>query len=264
MRCLIEEIKRDKVSSVGAPKAIVVDAFEWSNHGETGKTYTYHMSQERFERTNPNVYRISIVDEEGEEHVISIMSYYDFVDYNISDCIGDRLVEQLAGKMGIEPDIIWNLIEQDLHALQEKIREEFSHTEEYKVSTQNREIIRTYEQNKKKFCMELGVDATKYDRCYNVFGELMDGAYLNKIHESVAERQKFSENSRRKHKQAWRNFSGASSFFSSHSTYSEEEKEMLAKFYKVLAKKFHPDANPGIDTSKEMQLLNQIKKEWDV
>ena len=43
------------------------------------------------------------------------------------------------------------------------------------------------------------------------------------------------------------------------SNYSEEEKDMLKQFYRVLSKKYHPDANPNTDTSKQMQLLNQLK-----
>lgn len=264
MQCLIEKFERPSVHSFGASKEIVVEEFEWSNHGETGKTYTYRMSPERFERNNKTAYHIIIEDDEGIRHTVSTMSYYDFVDYNIEDCIGDRLIEQLAKKMGIPSEKIWSVIEDDLQDLQQKIRDEFSQTEEYQVSKKNQEIIATYERNKKRFCMELGVDAAKYDRCYNVFGELMDGEYLSKIHQTVEDRKKFSENSRRKHKEAWRNFSGSSDFFSSKSNYCEEDKEMLSRFYKVLAKKFHPDANPGVDTSKEMQLLNQIKKDWGV
>lgn len=264
MQCKIEEIFRDRVESVGAPIKILVDEFEWSNNGETGKNYTYRMSPERFERTNNTAYRISIIDEEGVAHIIATMSYYNFVDYAISDCIGDRLIEQLAQKMGVSSQDIWSLIEEDLKALQEKIREEFSRTEEYIISKKNQEIIKTYEQNKKKFCMEYGVDGAKYDRCYNVFGELMDSEYLNRIYEQVAEREKFSENSRRKHKDTWRNFSGSSTFFSGGGSYTEEEKVMLSKFYKVLAKKYHPDGNPGVDTSNEMQLLNKVKKDWGV
>lgn len=45
-------------------------------------------------------------------------------------------------------------------------------------------------------------------------------------------------------------------------TISDDDKEMLKQFYSTLSKKFHPDVNPGEDTSKQMQLLNQLKKEW--
>lgn len=44
--------------------------------------------------------------------------------------------------------------------------------------------------------------------------------------------------------------------------HSDKDKETLKQFYRILSKKFHPDANPDIDTSNQMQLLNQLKLEW--
>lgn len=265
MECRIEEIELPEVTSKGAPKKIIVDEFEWTNHGEHGKTYTYRMSADRFERTNHKAYRILIVEDDGTKYVVSTVSYYDFIDYNIEDCIGDRLIDKIAKETGKESEEIWQMIDEKLGPLQERIKLEFGETEEYLENKKNQQIIEAYKKAKKKFSMELGVDQTKYDHVYNVFGELKDADYLNKIHEQIKERQKFSENSKRKQKEAWRNFSGSSDFFGGGgSSYKEEDKELLAKFYKTLAKKYHPDANPGIDTSKEMQLLNQLKKEWGV
>lgn len=45
---------------------------------------------------------------------------------------------------------------------------------------------------------------------------------------------------------------------------SHYEKETLKQFYRVLSKKFHPDENPDIDTSKQMTILNRLKDEWGV
>ena len=39
---------------------------------------------------------------------------------------------------------------------------------------------------------------------------------------------------------------------------------MLKQFYKVLSKKYHPDLNPGKDTTAEMQLLNRLKQGWGI
>lgn len=265
MECKIEEFERSQVNSIGAPKKLLVDEFEWVNGDEHGKTYTYRFSAERFERTNHKAYRIIVVEDDGKEYLVATLSYYDFVDYNIEDCIGDRLIEKIANEMNTTTDAVWEVIDSKLENLQTKIRLEFGQTEEYLENKKNQQIVETYKKAKRKFSLELGVDQAKYDHIYNVFGELKDAEYLNKIHEQIKEREKFSENSRKKHKEAWRNFSGSSDFFGGGGgNFKEEDKEMLAKFYKVLAKKFHPDANPGLDTSKEMQLLNELKKEWGV
>ena len=268
MDCLLEKFEKDSVNSIGSPKEIIVDSYQWSANGETGMTYTYHMSSQRFERANKTSYRIYMEDTQGgldRRYLITTLSYYDFVDFEIQDCIGERKIEELALQIGMAKDELWEKVICKAKKLQEEIREEFSQTEEYKVSMKNREIIEQYKKDKLKFCREYGLDGTKYDRCYNVFGQLMNSDYLNKLKEMIHEREKFSEHSRKKHKQAWRNFSGQSDFFRGSTTsYKEEDKEMLAKFYKVLAKKYHPDSNPGIDTTKEMLFLNQLKKDWGI
>ena len=263
MECRIEEIQRPEVTSKGAPKKIIVDEFEWTNGGEHGTTYTYRMSSERFERENHTAYRIIIVEDDGKEYAVATVSYYDFVDYNIEDCIGDRMIDQIAREMGIDSEQVWKMVDEKLEPLQQKIKLEFEQSEEYLENKKNQKIIEDYKKAKKKFSMELGVDQTNYDRIYNVFGELKDAEYLNKIYEQIEERAKFSENSKRKKKDAWRNFSGYSDFFGGGgAVYKEEDREILAKFYKTLAKKYHPDANLGVDTSKEMHLLNRLKKDW--
>lgn len=43
-----------------------------------------------------------------------------------------------------------------------------------------------------------------------------------------------------------------------------DETAMLKQFYKVLSKKYHPDLNPGKDTTAEMQLLNRLKQGWGI
>lgn len=44
--------------------------------------------------------------------------------------------------------------------------------------------------------------------------------------------------------------------------YTDEEKVILKQFYRVLAKKFHPDSNAGKDTTKQMALLNKLHGQW--
>lgn len=265
MKCIAEQIVKEHVNSIGASKEILVESYNYVSHGETGKTYTYKMSPDRFERPIKIAYNVTIEDEATKEsfHLITL-TYYDFVDYELKHIIGTRRVEEAARVFSQDVETIWNVVLNELQPIQSKIREEFSCSEEYITNKKNREIIETYKKKKLKFSREYGIDAMKYDRCYNVFGEVVNQEYLNKIHEMVKDREKYSENSRKKHKQAWRNFTGGSGFFSGGGHYKEDEKEVLSKFYKVLAKKYHPDANPNKDTSKEMTLLNRLKKEWNV
>ena len=102
-----------------------------------------------------------------------------------------------------------------------------------------------------------------------MFGELRNPEYLEKIKKEYKKRKEYEEKSRSYQENFYSNYSkyfgGGSSYHNSISdNHTDEDKETLKQFYRVLSKKFHPDANPGIDTSKEMQLLNRLKSEWGV
>ncbi|EJR93364.1 hypothetical protein [Bacillus cereus] len=42
--------------------------------------------------------------------------------------------------------------------------------------------------------------------------------------------------------------------------YTEEEKKLLKKFFRVLVREFHPDINQ--DSEKAMVLMNKLKVQW--
>ena len=125
-----------------------------------------------------------------------------------------------------------------------------------------------------------------YDYCYDIYGKLKNKDILDEV-------IKNSERSYREHKRGnyaekdnsipengndsdyydYDNFKRR--YKSDHSYYgfdynsgktsrTPEEKGYLKRFYKSLAAKFHPDANPNSDTTKEMQFLNKLKDEWGI
>lgn len=104
-----------------------------------------------------------------------------------------------------------------------------------------------------------------YDYCFNVFGEVMNRAYLDEI-KSAARQREQTRSSYRKSDSS--NYSGSYDysklFGTASSTYSAEDKERLKRFYKSLSKIYHPDLNPATDTHEEMVLLNKLKEEWGV
>jgi hypothetical protein len=88
---------------------------------------------------------------------------------------------------------------------------------------------------------------------------------LKKIEKDYKARQRYEQESRRYYEEYYNNYNqdSSSSYGGSISNnYKEEDKAVLKQFYRELSKKFHPDANPDIDTSQQMQLLNQLKQEW--
>jgi len=269
VKCIVNEIQKESENSFGEPKEIVVDSYEWENNGERGKSYTYHMSPEKFERPIKLAYDIYLVEEKDnmqpQEFKVSTIGYYDFIDYNYGDCISDRRVESIGNEVGESIENLYALIDHQLAPLQDRIRAEFQNSPEYQAKMEHERVIETYKKAKRTFSMQYGFRESEYDRCYNVFGQLMDAEYLNKLNKIIDEREKDKQQSRKYRKEFYR--SRFNDYFNSASTsieYSDEDRDILAKFYKVLAKKFHPDANPDVDTSNEMVLINKLKKEWRV
>lgn len=270
MKCTIKETEKEIKYQIGEPKEIVVDKSEWEKDGHRGATYSYHMSKERFERTNLKCYNIYVGWEdkapEGAEQEVKLctMGYYDFVDFNYEDCLGERMLEMVAKKLMTTVDEVLKAITKPLKDLQSVVRDEFSRTEEFRVKKQHEEVLQKYKKAKHDFMMQYGFSAVDYDRCYNVFGQLMDAEYLSQLNKRLEEREAMRNQSRRYRKTESQKRFHEYLHASRSVEYSEQEQLILSKFYKLLAKKYHPDANPGVDTSEEMTLLNKVKKEWGI
>lgn len=152
---------------------------------------------------------------------------------------------------------ISRLIDAKLDPLRERILAEYDKSPEHLAHLEHRRILDAHEKARARFCEQYGVDSDEYSKCYDVFGVLRNAEYLEKIKARQSSYQQY----------AGSNYSGWSSgsySLSSASTYTEDETGILRQFYKTLAKKYHPDLNPERDTTKEMQLLNRIKDEWNV
>lgn len=277
MFCVIQEISTRKPST-GNPKRIEVYKSEWSVNGVKHYRYGWCYSGERFERPLKLSYRISIHQsyrENGKvkkkQFVICTAQYYDIAEnyFDIYDEWYTGKIMTIAREMSVETDEIYSLLDAKISPLEKKIQEEYRATEEYKAYIKNRKILDEYENRKTEFAKEYEVDRDEYDRCYDVFGELMEKEYLDKIKREYKWRKKYEEKSRGYQKDFYDNYfkgafggSGGSYHTFLCGNYTDSDKEVLKRFYRVLSKMFHPDANPGTDTSKEMQLLNQLKTEW--
>ncbi len=108
------------------------------------------------------------------------------------------------------------------------------------------------------------MDGDEYDRCFDVFGMLRNEAYLKQIQRDHKNRQKAEREARRRARQAWQEYASGSYSTALSGNYSADETAMLKQFYKVLSKKYHPDLNPGKDTTAEMQLLNRLKQVFGI
>lgn len=277
MFCVIQEVKTHKPST-GEPKRIEVYRSPWKMSDEEYYSYGWRYSEERFERPLKPSYRISIHQsyrENGKvkkkQLVICTMQYYSIIDWG--SWIGDSVVGGLSAKaelLGTSKDELSDMIYEKFQPIVDKIKSEYEKTEEYNAKEEHRRIINEYEHKKSEFAKEYEIDRNEYDKCYDVFGELRNAECLEKIKREYKKRKEYERKSRSYQEDFYSNYSkyfggGGSSYCNSiFDNHTDEDKKTLKQFYRVLSKKFHPDANPDIDTSKEMQLLNRLKDEWGV
>lgn len=277
MFCVIQEVKIHK-PSIGEPKRIEVYKSEWKMTDEEYYTYRWRYSEEKFERPLKPSYRISIHQsyrENGKvkkkQFVICTVRYYDIAEnlFTIYDNWYEKKISDIAEKLSVESDEIYDILDAKISQLEKKIQDEYRTTEEYKTYIKHQNTLDEYYKKKYAFAKKYEINQDEYDKCYDVFGELRNPECLEKIKIGYKQRKEYEKKSRSYQEDFWSNYN---SFFGGNGSYgktssnnhTDEEKEILKQFYRVLSKKFHPDANPDIDTSKEMTLLNRLKDEWKV
>lgn len=266
-----------KTVPLGEPKRIETEESYWRIDGQEICIYGYRNSMERFERPVRKSYRISVHQsyrENGKvrkrQTVICTIGYYDVTDWG--GWIGDFVKSGLRSKaeaLGLSESELSDMIYEKWQPIVDGILAEFQQTEEYKAREENKRVIREHGQRIDAFVREYGVDREEYKRCYDVFGELRNPEYLKKIKADHKAREEYERRSREQSRSYYeesysnyRGYSGGSYSGGSSSNYDEPDKAMLKKFYRTLSKAFHPDSNPGKDTSEEMKMLNRLKSEW--
>lgn len=278
MFAVIQEIKTKKPSK-GNSKSLEVYESWFNVNGVEYCYYRYRKSDDCFERPIRKAYRISIresfrKDGKVRQKQVSICTirYYGVIDWG--DWIGDYVRGNLEAKadiLGITEEELTDIIYEKWQPVVDRIRAEYEQTEEYRVTKEHDRIIREWTEKREAFANKYGVDQDEYSRCYDVFGTLRNLEHLEKIKSDCKARKEYEKRSREYQRSYYDDFrnnhnnTGSSSYggiFSNN--YTSEDKETLKQFYRILSKKFHPDANPDMDTSRQMQLLNRLKSEWDV
>ena len=275
MFCVIQEIQTKKPNKHGYPKELKSDFTESNILGR----YAWHYySEERFERPIMKAYRISIHEsyrEDGKvkkkQFYICTADYYELADgyFTLYDW-GDHRIEKAADTLKMDPDEIYDIIQEKLKPLIDRIQNEFALTEEFMTHAEHEKITTIYAAKKAKFNEKYQTTNREYDECYDVYGNLWNPERLKEIKEELKAKKEYEhqsyEQSRGYYDDFFRNYSksGSSYIGSDCGNYTEEEHDALRKFYRVLSKKFHPDSNPDVDTSEEMKLLNKLKQDWGV
>lgn len=278
MYCVIQEIELKKSNKRGYPKELKSYFSEMSFNRQDRSHYCYSYGEERFERSINKAYKISIhlsYRENGKikkrQFPLCTVNYYDVADkwFGLYDYC-DRKIEKVANELEVDTETIYDLVQAKLDPLIETIQNEFNQTEEYKAHAEHERITTLYAVNKMGFAKKYGCDKEKYDEIYDVFGNLMNKDKLDAVEADFKYRQEYEEKSRSYQKEFYSNYkkyySDGDSSYSNNisSNHNTEDKETLKQFYRALSKKFHPDSNPDTDTSRQMQLLNQLKDQWGV
>ncbi len=267
MFCVIQGIQRKKPTRPGEYKELNVYPLEMSINGVPQKTeYRYEYAGGRFERPIRTAYKVSIHESKRvhgvvtkNQYAVTTMGYYDLAEYGIDDCIRGGVIESIAERLEVSASNLRELIYAKISPLQKQIEAEFEQSVEFKTHAKHKEILKEYHSRKAAFSKRYGVD--EYDCCYNVYGEVMNQAYLDEIKKASRQREQAHSGY---YESASSNYDYSRLFTSTQSAYSSEDRERLKRFYKSLSKIYHPDLNRDTDTHAEMVLLNRLKEEWGV
>ncbi len=281
MFCVIQEVELKKPNKRGHPKELISEFKQMTFQGKDCSYYQHRYSEECFERQIKKAYKISIHQSnringkvEKKQCSLCTVSYYDIAEgwFTVYDYC-DRKISAAADKLGISVDTIYDLVQAKVDTLIIAIQCEYQQTKEYITHKEHNRITTLYAANKAKFNEEYGCSGSysRYDEIYDVYGNLMNQVKLDEVKSDYKFRQEYEEKSRSYQKEFYSNYSkyfsgsGGSGYSESIcSNHNEEDKETLKQFYRELCKKFHPDSNPDKDTSKQMQLLNQLKGQWGI
>lgn len=97
-----------------------------------------------------------------------------------------------------------------------------------------------------------------------MFGVLRNKEYLGQIKAQHKARKESERSYRESWSSTYEQYTSGSYSIPSVSTYGEDERALLKKFYRSLSKTYHPDLNPGEDATEAMKLLNKLKEQWGV
>ncbi len=277
MYCVIQEIKLKKPNTHGAHREYEVSSINFTMNGEKITKYSYYPSDDagRFERPHMEAYRVSLHQSYREggkvkkrQYSIGTVGYYDLAEdfWPLYDLLGDG-VQKAATASGQDCGTLYDLVESKVQELRDRVQKEFRKSEEYKADTAHKKLQKDYAKRKKAFADRYSVAQSEYDNVYDIFGNLKQPDYLDKLkRQRDAQQRSYYEQSRSNYNSWGSGYANYSSGYgvSEQRNYAEEDKIILKEFYKALSKKFHPDLNRDRDTTQQMQLLNRLKDEWKV
>lgn len=163
-------------------------------------------------------------------------------------------------EIGITEGQLWDMVNEKLAPIEAKILEEFQTSEEYKVKIEHDQILKDHLANKEEFEAIYGRDT--YDYCYDIFGELRNPDYLERLKVDRQQQEEYKERSYQYSKESNYDYSYSSSQSIISINFTDEDKKRLKSIYKALSLKFHPDI--AKDDGETMKLINKLKDSWGI
>ena len=190
MYCVIQVLQRKKPDLHGAYREYKVSSSSICKlDGTIIKThYSYDpdYNKGRFERLHRESYKISIHESHREngkvvkkQCVVGTIGYYELMEGLLFDYVEDG-IQRAADVFNADFEYLYQMVEDKMQPVIDRINKEFQESEEYKAEEERKQLKKVYLETKKQFAEKYNVDADEYDRCYNIFGELMDAQYLQK------------------------------------------------------------------------------------
>lgn len=259
----------------GYPKDVVTTTL---NLGTTIR-YGWEYSEEKFERENYS-YKITVKEsyrENGKvqqrQVVRGTFHWFDFAEHWIYDDerFDEKLIDTFSDKPSQDIDAIYKEIDRRIEDIQGIESKKWRSSKEYKAHNRHLEMIRKYESKKTVFDELYGEDI--FEQIYDIRLKIMNQELYEQLPQIRAEKKKSDEEKREQERREYeeqqkkwddfyRQYSSGSYSIGSSSTYTDKEKEYLNKFYKVLAKKFHPDVLEN--DNEPMKFLNKLKEQWGI
>lgn len=254
----------------GSYKNVELTETKWSERGVDHIKYGFIQSGGRFERENIS-YKFVVVGSCCEdENVKQLQLVLGTIDWLVMNTTGE-IYQELLKKAKINQ--IKEMFRPDVKELEELIitinteidkciqifTNDYHNSEEYKISKQNQKRIERWIKAKIRFDNEFGTGY--FEEVYNFDLELMNFDLLDQV------RQKKRQSDNYKHTHTSDNSdynekNERSSDSNDYPFYTEKEIIYLKKFYKTLAKNYHPDVCN--DDGRAMQFLNKLKEHWNI
>ena len=258
----------------GYPKDVVTTQIDLG----TTTRYGWEYSEEKFERENYS-YKITVKESfrlngrvRQKQVVMGTFHWFDFIDHYVypDDWFYAKLEEIFPNKTQEQINTVCDEIDKKVGIIEREECDKWHSTKEYKVHNKHLNMIRKYESKKVVFDELYGEDI--FEQIYDIHLNVMNQDLYVELPKIRAEKKKIDEEkrayerrSREEQQKQWddfyRQYSSSSYSIGLSGNYTNNEKEYLKKFYKVLAMKFHPDV---IEDNKPMQFLNKLKETWGI